>query len=286
MGQYLGLKVPQTLQDYAMGAYLCTQCLQYQRVSKRYSPEVMNWIQNTLCALAPAKMPKRPTNFPYHEPKKSVRIVGAADTRKLAFYDCVSKDLSEEDEQSFKLALLEANLKLIEAAADTWNGAPAFFEVFEPVLRIIQHLARCRSSLPKTTRAALGKLTENLNVQLRLAHSNRRPLELHHHKPLAIKMAIPKFEESFNPDKHYDPDHERSESAKLRKEFKREQKGAIRDLRKDTKALARESLREKKEKDAAYEKKYKRLIAEIQGEEGHESKEYEREKEWRKKGKK
>jgi nucleolar protein 14 len=45
-------------------------------------------------------------------------------------------------------------------------------------------------------------------------------------------------------------------------------------------------LREKKEKDAAYEKKYKRLVAEIQGEEGKEAKVYEREKQWRKKGKK
>lgn len=99
-------------------------------------------------------------------------------------------------------------------------------------------------------------------------------------------MAIPKFEESFNPDKHYDPDHERSESSKLRKEFKRERKGAIRDLRKDAKVVARENLREKREKDAAYDKKYKRLIAEIQGEEGHEAKEYAREKEWRTKGRK
>jgi len=57
-------------------------------------------------------------------------------------------------------------------------------------------------------------------------------------------------------------------------------------LRKDAKSIARESLKVKKERDAAYEKKYKRLVAEIQGEEGRESKAYEREKEWRKKGKK
>jgi nucleolar protein 14 len=72
----------------------------------------------------------------------------------------------------------------------------------------------------------------------------------------------------------------------LKKEHKREKKGAIRELRKDAKILATQSLREKKERDAAYEKKYKRLVAEIQGEEGREAKAYEREKEWRKKGKK
>jgi len=57
-------------------------------------------------------------------------------------------------------------------------------------------------------------------------------------------------------------------------------------LRKDSSFIARESLREKKEKDAAYEKKMKRLMAEIQSEEGKEKNSYAREKEWRKKGRK
>jgi len=53
-------------------------------------------------------------------------------------------------------------------------------------------------------------------------------------------------------------------------------------LRKDANFVARENLREKKERDQAYEKKYKRLVAEIQGEEGRQANEYEREKKGRK----
>jgi nucleolar protein 14 len=41
-------------------------------------------------------------------------------------------------------------------------------------------------------------------------------------------------------------------------------------------------LREKKERDAAYEVKYKRLVAEIQGEEGYEKNQYEKERRKRK----
>ncbi len=132
----------------------------------------------------------------------------------------------------------------------------------------------------------MAKAQRKLSVLLQHSQLARRPLELHHHRPLAIKTSIPKFEESFNPDKHYDPDRERAEASKLRAEHKRERKGAMRELRKDANFIARESLREKKERDAAYEKKYKRLVAEIQGEEGREAKEYEREKQWRKKGRK
>ena len=56
----------------------------------------------------------------------------------------------------------------------------------------------------------------------------------------------------------------------------------MRELRKDAHFVARESLREKKEKDAEYNRKFKRLVAEIQGEEAHEAKAYDREKRLRK----
>ena len=129
-------------------------------------------------------------------------------------------------------------------------------------------------------------VSRKLEGQLLNAQLQRRPLELHHHRPLAIKMAIPKFEESFNPDRHYDPDRERTEAAKLKKEYKREHKGAVRALRKDAKIIATRELRDKRQRDDAYEKNQKRLMAMIQGEEGMEQKAYAREKEWRKKGKK
>jgi nucleolar protein 14 len=290
MGRYLGLKMPQTLSDYATGAYLCTLCLQFQRISKRYVPEVMNFVENTLCVLAPLKLAKLPGIFPYHEPKAPARIAGASKSiRQLTIYDCVPQDLSGDEEASLKIALLETNLTLLGAAADTWVDKSSFTEVFAPASKIIQYLSSKsrRSAFSPSTQAQLTKLTQKLTILLKNAHTTRRPLELHRHRPLAIKTAIPKFEESYNPDKkHYDADKERVEAAKLRKEYKREKKGAMRELRKDAAVVARESLREKRERDAAYEKKYKRLVAEIQGEEGREAKAYEREKEWRKKGKK
>ena len=52
----------------------------------------------------------------------------------------------------------------------------------------------------------------------------------------------------------------------------------MRELRKDANFMAREQLREKKVRDEAYEKKFRRLVSEIQGEEGRESKDYDRER--------
>ncbi|KAL2072842.1 hypothetical protein VTL71DRAFT_12185 [Oculimacula yallundae] len=289
MARYLGLKIPQNLADYATGAYLCTLCLQYQDLSKRYVPEVMNFVENTLCVLAPAKISKLPGSFPFHEPKSSLRISSAVNSgRRLRFYDCVAEELSEAEEETLKAALIDINLSLIDAAATIWSGKAAFTEVFTTALQITHHLAskKCRSKLSCVCQKTLSTLASKLTALLNESRLSRRPLELHHHKPLAIKTSIPKFEDNFNPERHYDPDRERTELAKLKKEHKRERKGAIRELRKDSRILASSSLKEKKERDQAYEKKQKRLLAEIQGEEGHEKKEYEREKAWRKKSKK
>lgn len=157
MGRYLGQKIPQDLSNYATGAYLSTLCLQYQRLSKRYVPEVAGFIENTLCALAPTKLAKIPGSFPYHEPKSSMRIEKAsASDRQIDFYDCIPRELSADDEESLKVALLEANIKILNASADLWTEKSAFTEVFEPALMILQHLGSksCRSKLPESTQVS------------------------------------------------------------------------------------------------------------------------------------
>lgn len=165
---------------------------------------------------------------------------------------------------------LQAHIDNISTMADLWQTKPSFPEIFTPFLPLLQ------------AHPSAKKMHQTLLILLNTSRLNRRPLTLHNHKPLAIRQSIPKFEESFDPTKHYDPDKERSDAAKLQKEYKRERKGALRELRKDANFVAREQLREKRERDAAYEKKYRRLVAEIQGEEGRESKGYEREKRMRK----
>ncbi|KAJ4341967.1 nucleolar complex protein 14 [Ascochyta clinopodiicola] len=166
-------------------------------------------------------------------------------------------------------ALLSSHTRNILSAADIWSSSPAFTEIFTPLL-------------PALRSAHLTSTTQNLLTRLNAAKLARRPQTLHFHRPLPIPSRIPKFEESFDPTKHYDADRERADGAKLQKEYKRERKGAMRELRKDANFIARETLREKKEKDRAYEEKYKKLVAEIQGEEGYEKNVYEREKRKRK----
>lgn len=167
---------------------------------------------------------------------------------------------------------LRPHLDSLMAMAELWKDKSALIEILSPAIPIL-------SQLKAKTEA------RQLQVVLQQSRLSRRPLQLHNHRAQPIRTSIPKFEEGYNPDKHYDPDKERSDSKKLQKEYKREKKGAVRELRKDANFIAREQLREKRVRDDEYEKKQRRLIAEIQSEEGREAKQYDREKRRKSSGK-
>lgn len=286
MTRYLAQEVPHSLTDLATGTYISTLCLQYQNFSRRYVPEVVNYVLNAMWALCPVKPKHLSRLFPLRSPPESLRLRSTSDAieerRQLSFWDVVYPPQStEDDNQKVKVALMETQIGLAESMAELWAEKSAFCEVFATVYSTLRFLEKC-GKFNDNTRDKIRSVANKVHEHLLKSVSTRKPLRLHKHRPLAIKTFIPKFEESYNPDKHYDPDRDRAETSKLKAEHKRERKGAMRELRKDANFIARESLKEKKERDSAYEKKYKRLVADIQGEEGRESKNYEREKRMRK----
>ncbi|TKA83743.1 hypothetical protein B0A55_00082 [Friedmanniomyces simplex] len=151
------------------------------------------------------------------------------------------------------------HLENLTTMADLWKDKKAFIEILAPFLSVLQNLG-----------APGNQTLQHLSTLLQPSHLSRQPLKLHTHRPQPLRTSNPKFEEGFNPDKHYDPDRERSEAAKLRKEVKREKKGAVRELRKDGAFVAREELRENRERDGEFVKRERRLVAEIarEGREG------------------
>ena len=281
LARFLGQCSSNTLSDFATGAFASTLCLQYQTVAKRYMPEVVNYILSALCNLAPTEPSADCGFFPYRKSQESVRLESSKKVtpRKLQFSDIVVAPSDSQAEEELKVSLIVTFVSLLDAASDLWAEKSAFTEIFTPVQAILQQLQKSfKSKVYAAARDSIRSTLDKVTSHLDRARMARRFLLLHNHRPLAIKAAIPKFEENFNPDKHYDPDRERAENNRLKAEYKRERKGAMRELRKDASFIAREKLREKKERDAEYEKKYKRLVAEIQNEEGRAANDYERER--------
>lgn len=110
-----------------------------------------------------------------------------------------------------------------------------------------------------------------LSNLLKFSKRQRRPLRLQMHKPIPIPSYVPKFEEhSSNYLRNRDPDHERNEATKLRRQLKQEKKGAIRELRKDARFLAAVKQKEQQEKDREYNERLKKAHASIEPERAEE----------------
>lgn len=163
MTRYLSQKIPQSLSDIANGTYIQNLCLQYQRVSKRYVPELVNYTLGTLLTLAPVKGNQliRSRSFPYHTPWMRLHIEGTPTSLKhvsrlLKFADIIPADeASAADIEALKLALLISHLRIIGTMANIWSEKLAFCEIFTPILLLLQHLA---------SKPCSAKLTDEINV--------------------------------------------------------------------------------------------------------------------------
>ena len=119
---------------------------------------------------------------------------------------------------------------------------------------------------------------DSLKRMLKFSRQARRPLTLQQHKPIPIPSFAPKFEEGYAPGRRSDPDVVRNEAAKLKALVRKEKKGAIRELRKDTRFIAGEKAKMQREKDDEYKNKINRITAGLE-QERHEEKRFERTKE-------
>lgn len=167
MGRYLGQKVPRSLSDLTTGTYLATLCLQYQQLSKRYIPEVVNYVLNALHSLAPVKPTQALGYFPHHALPATFRIMSMSAVsenrkRQLKFWDISHVDgLNMEADEEVKLGLIETNLALVDTMIELWVGKSAFIEIFDPFSKILGHLSNtsCSSKLPSTTQVGCQNST-------------------------------------------------------------------------------------------------------------------------------
>ncbi|KAL7413127.1 nucleolar protein 14 [Mrakia frigida] len=287
MGQYLSQARIRGTRDVASGLFLSSLVLQYESLSKRFMPEITNFLSLAILLLSPNSF-TTPTSLPGSTPFTDFDAERCASLKIKTSKASSSKTLNprtpdlpslleeEEEEEQSKVDLLATAWKLVVKFAELWNGLEGFAEVFGPIKELMEGLkvGKLSSEMQKLHTSTLLYLTNTLRFSL-LA---RKPLHLQAHKPIPIPSYVPKFEgSSYSHTKRYDPDAERNAASKLKSQYKQERKGAIRELRKDARFLAGERNRVRDEKDVAYETKMRHVKGAITVERAEE-KQMEREK--------
>ncbi|KAJ2850884.1 nucleolar complex protein 14 [Coemansia brasiliensis] len=271
IAQFLSQHTFTSIRDVSIGLALAAIVHEAQRLSRRLVPEVLNYVTSilaaTVCDHNDASDWSDGCVFPLsRRQREALGMLHINAAEKCTDASDISWAWLVEDVPATadsRYAVLRACLALCRRYVDCYFSLPAFIECFQP-LAVLLDKASLRLPRFKLQRApdAVLKLLEDLQSyladQLTSARESRHPLKLQYHKPLAIASVAPKFESSYNPETHYDPDRDRSEIMKLRRQVARERRGTVRELRRDAQFLAGERLKEQKEKDKAYADKMKK----------------------------
>ncbi|KAF9266201.1 Nop14-like protein [Marasmius fiardii PR-910] len=272
MASYLALCRVRFLADVASGLFLCTLFLQFEQLSKRLVPETINFLLNSVLHLAPNRFKdaaELPGTFPAPEFRSALCQALVVGSKIPKDYEIPRADLprilSGQHTENDKLHLLALSLELLARYADLYKGLEAFVEIFEPALKVCEGLEVAKRGTDIQKR--LSGTIDTLGRLLKFARQSRRPLMLQEHKPIPIPSYAPRFESASSSYlRAQDPDHDRNEANKLRNQYKKERKGAIRELRKDARFLAGVEQAKQKEKDRSYDEKMKRAFTSIESE--------------------
>jgi nucleolar protein 14 len=299
MGAYLALGRVRSLRDIASGLFLCTLFLQFEELSKRLVPEAVNFLSNVALHLAPhgyKDVTSLPGSFPspdFMSDSCRALSLNVTKSRNLTVHkpDFVTVLSQRDYDEQTKVDLLGLSFHLLGRYADMYKSLEGFLELFEPPSVILQkiHMKKLPENL-RVSRTPIFFLVSNepqvhaqaligtINKLLKFSREGRQPLYLQSHKPIPIPSYIPKFEvNSSSYLRNRDPDHERNEASKLRRQVKQEKKGAIRELRKDARFLAAVQQKKQAQKDLEYNTRMKRVLGSIESERAEE-KAMEREK--------
>ncbi|CAG8476649.1 6796_t:CDS:10 [Acaulospora morrowiae] len=284
MGQYLaqcpllfGRDLIAAIQHHHL-LFLMISTRKFQTLSQRIYPEVLNFLNTALAYLAPkgtfTSAKSIPGTFPISEKiETDIQIEDASnikDVRPLDFSRLLGQTTTKNNDifnrDEFRISALSSILHLVEKYAKLYSSTAAFIELFDATYKIL--LLYPIDKFSKVIKTKLADVLGKLERLRKFAKQSRKPLELQHHRPIPLPTYIPKFREKFSVDKHYDPDRERAKLNKLKSQYKKERKGAIRELRKDSQFVARHNVDKAKARDAVYKKKINSIMGILETEQG------------------
>ncbi|MED6180211.1 hypothetical protein PIB30_117155 [Stylosanthes scabra] len=166
----------------------------------------------------------------------------------------------------YRASVLVAVVETLQGYIKVYEGLSSFPEIFAPILRILFEIVE-QKNMPNALRDKIKDVTELIKANIDKHHTLRRPLQMRKQKPVAIKLLNPKFEENYVKGRDYDPDRERAEMRKLKRQLKREAKGAARELRKDNYFLLEVKDKERSLLEKERTEKYGRAKAFLQEQE-------------------
>ncbi|RVE65897.1 hypothetical protein OJAV_G00121510 [Oryzias javanicus] len=262
-----------SFQDVTTGLLLCCLAVEYVSFSKRFLPELINFLTGTLHLAVRDKASLGYTVAPPFRPSgKCSDLLVLSDPESchswkkkplpLSATRCLELE-DDLDRDHYRLTCLSACLDLVKRCCLLYRDLLSFPHIFQPVRSLLsKHLSN--QTLPE----ALQELHREITDTIGSAPTAHRRLVFDKKKPIPLKLLTPKIVEVLDYGKKRGCSREEREKERLKHKYKKEFKGALREIRKDSRFLAREKLNEVMNRDAERKRKVKELFGSLATQEG------------------
>lgn len=267
-------KCPVTsLQDLTSGLLLSCLALEYVSLSKRFLPELVNFLFGTLHLAVPEKSS---TGYsvvpPFRQTGKCSELLVVREPAACLAWSRKQLPLSatqtlhlpsEQQADQHRLWCVSTCLDLLKRCCDLYKDLPSFSHIFQPIRTLLS------KSLPvKSLPPPLQELHAEILEAISCAVTSHPVMVFEKKKPIPLKLLTPKIVEVLDYGKKRGNTKEEKEKERLKHKYKKEFKGALREIRKDSRFLSREKLTEVMSRDAERKRKVKELFGNLATQEG------------------
>eukprot|EP00475_Leptophrys_vorax_P044766 TRINITY_DN9089_c0_g1_i1.p1 TRINITY_DN9089_c0_g1~~TRINITY_DN9089_c0_g1_i1.p1 ORF type:complete len:834 (+),score=262.87 TRINITY_DN9089_c0_g1_i1:35-2536(+) len=261
------VSIPATsCKDVFIGTVLSGMLLEFIADSNKFVPEGVQWVLGCLneCFLRGGKRVRSPKDSALKQlfsftitfsdsPDEWWDLPADKEAQKMLI-SWIWKTEEFFDNDSFRSSLMVSLLDLLNAWMQRTRKTSAFVEMSRAFEEVLDEL--CSHDAVWNSRSL--EIKESLKMLVEVSGKTRVPLMMRV-KPKEIRQLEPRFIDNVGPETNLNEKGRKSEMAKLKRQVKQEQKGARRELRKDTYILQEEKRRtdaiqtkhrEKKQKEA------------------------------------
>ncbi|KAM5339455.1 nucleolar protein 14 isoform 1-T1 [Glossophaga mutica] len=262
-----------SLHDAVKGLFVCCTLLDYVALSRRFVPELINFLLGILYMATP-NGPGRGHALvhPFRPLGRNSELLLVSSEDDTATWQRRSLSLRWASGQTAqtgteanhtRLSCLAVCLALVRRCVLLYGTLPAFHEISRPLRALLtQHLADHRHP------PELQELCQSALADMEAQERRYQPLICEKSKPVPLKLFTPRLVKVLEFGKKQGSSKEEQERKRLVHKHRREFKGAVREIRKDNQFLARMQLSEILERDAERKRKVKQLFNSLAEQEG------------------
>ncbi|KAK9305827.1 hypothetical protein QLX08_003328 [Tetragonisca angustula] len=250
--------------DISKGLFICTLILEYTTLSKRFAPSVINFLRGIVYISTPKHLIQGINIIP------PFKTIGESSNLLILDEDQTNLDIDPSSihmkasdlvdgplDDDFRIRALLIAVNLLGEFKNHLEELEAAYSIFEPILKLLK--LNSFNKYPLSVTKHIKRLRKNLKE---LKNKKLEYIVVEKKKPKPLRLYEPRIEAVYDSKKHKPMSKEKAEREKLLHKYKKEMKGAMREIRRDRAFLAKLQIKQQIKNDEERKRKVKEIFGE------------------------